>query len=319
MSNEVVNLKLYGNDGESTKPVQTETPEIEYTEGSYRYNALTDADVNSLNSAARPTLITLFGISECGKTTFVGSLFAILRRRPDLLKKTFLDSDTLTGFEKRVHLRLLSESGVSVQQRTRRKANSILNAVLGNERGENSHMFVFSDKSGEIYLDAVSKDNVVEEQTAVKYADRLVLFVDIEALLDDKKYMLYKKNTGTLLTRFKSKNMLPLNAEIFVAFNKIDIVERAALEAAKTLKGEIDEAKKKEFINSWKSRRKSVLNVIKEIINVPDEQVFDICSKGIRRDAEDKGLIELLSKILDKPKMKSLSSEYNWIQGLLKS
>ena len=139
MSNEVVDLKLNGNDGESTKPsVQPVVTEVDGSEGSFRYDALKDADVNSLKSDSRPTLITLFGISECGKTTFVGSLFAILRRRPGLLKKTFIDSDTLTGFERRVHQRFLSEDGQSVIQRTQRKAGSILNIVLGNEQGKDS-------------------------------------------------------------------------------------------------------------------------------------------------------------------------------------
>ena len=317
MSNEVVGLKLDGTSGETVKPTQPDVQETEYIEGSYRYDALLDADVNSFVSVSRPTLITLFGVIASGKTTFVGSLFAILRRRPELFKVTFLDSDTLTGYERRVHQRILSENCISVQQRTTRKANSILNAVLGNEHGENPHVFVFSDQSGEIYQDAISQDDVVIKQTAVKYADKLVFFIDIEALLDDKMYMLYKKNTGTLLTRFNTNNMLPADAEIYVAFNKIDTVELVADKASRMPDGNIDEAKKKAFIATWKERRVSILKVIKEIVNVSDENVFDICSKGIQREAEDKGLISLLAKLLDKPKMKALSDDYNWIQGLL--
>ena len=316
MSNEVVGLKLDGTGEESAKLIQPEVQEPESIEGSFRYDALKDADVNSLVSASRPTLITLFGVIDSGKTTFVGSLFAILRRRPELLNVSFLDSDTLTGFERRVHQRLLSEYG-SVQPRTPRRANSILNAVLGNERGENPHMYVFSNQSGEIYRDAISKDDVVKEQTAVRYADKLVFFVDIEALLDDKTYMLYKKNTVTLLTRFKTNNMLPLDAELYIAFNKSDMVEEKVLKVAKNDEGNIDEIKKKAFINNWKTRRKSILEVIKEIVDIPDEHVFDICSKGIQREAEDKGLINLLVRLLDKPQKKSLSVDFNWIQGLL--
>ena len=155
--------------------------------------------------------------------------------------------------------------------------------------------------------------------TAVKYADKLVFFVDIEALLDDKNYMLYKKNTATLLTRFKTNNMLPLDSELYVAFNKADMVEKKALEVSKSEEDGIGEKKKKAFIKNWKTRRASILEVIREIVNIPDEHIFDICSKGIQRDAEDKGLIDLLAKLLDKPKKKTLSVDYNWIQGLLKS
>lgn len=53
---------------------QTET--VTTVESTYRYDALRDEDVNDFSSTHRPTLVTLFGISKCGKTTFVGSLFA---------------------------------------------------------------------------------------------------------------------------------------------------------------------------------------------------------------------------------------------------
>ena len=235
MSNEVVDLKLNGTGGEATKSAQPEVQEQENIEGSFRYDSLKDADVNNLVSDSRPTLITLFGVSECGKTTFVGSLFAILRRRPCLLKKTFIDSDTLTGFERRVHQRFLSEDGQSVIQRTQRKAGSILNVVLGNEQGNNQHMFVISDLSGEIYWDAISDITIVQQQKAVKYADKLVIFADIEPLLKAKSYNSYKENFQSLLARFKENDMLPVGAEVYVALNKSDMVESAAIDASKTL------------------------------------------------------------------------------------
>lgn len=317
MSNEIVDLKLNGSGEETTKSTQPEVLGPEYTEGSYRYDALKESDVNNLVSDSRPTLITLFGVIDSGKTTFVGSLFAILRRRPELLNVTFLDSDSLTGFERRVHQRLLSEYGISEQQRTPRRANSILNAIIGDERGNHPHMFVFSDQSGEIYREAITKDVTVKEQIAVRYADKLVYFVDIEALLDDKKYMLYKKQTSTLLTRFKTNTMLPIDADTYIVFNKIDLVEKTAEEVSKKEDGSLDEEIKQAFISTWEQRRSSVLEVIKGIVDVQNDHVFDICSKGIQRESEDEGLISLFKLLLEKPKKKSLSSEYNWIQGVL--
>ena len=106
---EPVNIR-FNTETATPQPTQ-QTIGATIAESSYRYDALRDADINGLSSARRPTLVTLFGISECGKTTFVGSLFAILCRRPQLLKSTFIDSDTLTGFQRRVHTRYLSEKG----------------------------------------------------------------------------------------------------------------------------------------------------------------------------------------------------------------
>ena len=217
--NELVNIKL---NTENTTPLPTQQPEeLAFVESTYRYDALRNADVNGLSFDRRPMLVTLFGISECGKTTFVGSLFAILCRHPQLLKSTFIDSDTLTGFQRRVHTRYLSEKGLSEQPRTQRRAGSILNVVLGDEHGENQRMVVFSDLSGEIYNDAASKDDVVLQQTAVKYADKLVIFVDTEKLLPTKNNA-YKALFQSLLSRFKEKDMFTSKTEYFLVFNKAD-------------------------------------------------------------------------------------------------
>ena len=319
MSNEVVDLKLNGTGGETTKPAQPEAQEQENIEGSYRYDSLKDADVNNLVSDSRPTLITLFGVSECGKTTFVGSLFAILRRRPCLLKKTFIDSDTLTGFERRVHQRFLSEDGQSVIQRTQRKAGSILNVVLGNEQGNNQHMFVISDLSGEIYWDAISDITIVQQQKAVKYADKLVIFADIEPLLKAKSYNSYKENFQSLLARFKENDMLPVGAEVYVALNKSDMVESAAIDASKTETGEVDEEKKKAFIKAVDKRKKAIVDIVKDSIAISDDHLFEISSLGIQVGEENGQLIKLFSELLCKKEQKPLPASYNWIQTVSKN
>lgn len=318
MNNDDNSLKLDLKTGGSTNPPENVESQQEIPDVSLRYDALREADVNNMAFPSRPTLITLFGISECGKTTFVGSLFAILRRRPHLLNVTFIDSDTLTGFERRVHQRFLSETGQSVIQRTQRKAGSILNVVLGNAQGEDKHMFVLSDLSGEIYKDAISEKSVVLQQTAVKYADKLVIFVDIEALLKTKTYNSYKTNFKSLLTRFKENNMLPEESEIFLAFNKVDKVGALANQEAQNEEGEVDEAKKNEYIQVWKGRKKAVEDLIKEIVSIPDENIFEICSLGIAVGEEDEGLIKLFSKILTKKQHKPLPAAYNWIQNVVK-
>lgn len=319
MSNEVVDLKLNGTGGEATKSAQPEVQEQENIEGSYRYDSLKDADVNNLVSDSRPTLITLFGVSECGKTTFVGSLFAILRRRPCLLKKTFVDSDTLTGFERRVHQRFLSEDGQSVIQRTQRKAGSILNVVLGNEQGNNQHMFVISDLSGEIYWDAISDITIVQQQKAVKYADKLVIFADIEPLLKAKSYNSYKENFQSLLARFKENDMLPVGAEVYVALNKSDMVESAAIDASKTETGEVDEEKKKAFIKAVDKRKKAIVDIVKDSIAISDDHLFEISSLGIQVGEENGQLIKLFSELLCKKEQKPLPASYNWIQTVSKN
>lgn len=316
MSNEIVDLKLSGLGNGTSQPSQPDIDIQDIPDGSFRYDALHESDINSLSSDSRPTLITLFGISECGKTTFVGSLFAILRRRPKLLKKTFIDSDTLTGFERRVHQRFLSEDGQSIIKKTTRKVGSILNVILGNEQGEDSHMFIISDLSGEIYNDAISDITIVQQQNTVKYADKLVIFVDLEPILSSTSYNLYKGNFQSLLSRFKDSNMLPVEAEIYVALNKIDLVESRADEVSKTEDGEIDQTKRQAFLATINKRKKTIVEIVRDCVSVPDDNILEINSLGIKAEAENSKLIELFSKLLSKKKQKSLPESYNWLHGL---
>ncbi len=309
MSSEDVNLKLDLNTGGTNAATGKENQQPEVQELSYRYDALREADVNNLPSAERPTLVTLFGISECGKTTFVGSLFAILRRRPTLLNATVIDSDTLTGFERRVHLRFLSESGQSVIQRTLRKAGSLLNVVIGDEKGDNLHMFIVSDLAGEVYKDAISNRDLVLQQKAVKYADKLVVFVDVEALLNVKTYNSYKSNFKSLLNRFKENNMLPAEAEVFLAFNKYDKISTAADEAPQS----------EEFLKSWEAKKKSMMEIAKEMLPIADDHIFNVNSLGIQVGDEDDGLINLFKHLLCKKETKPLPSAFNWLQNVSKN
>lgn len=313
---EPVNIK-FNTESATLQPTQ-QTTGTTIVESIYRYDALRDADVNGLLSARRPTLVTLFGISECGKTTFVGSLFAILCRHPQLLKSTFVDSDTLTGFQRRVHTRYLSEKGLSEQPRTQRRAGSILNVVLGDEHGDNQRMVVFSDLSGEIYNDAASKDDVVLQQTAVKYADKLVIFVDTEKLLSTKNNA-YKVSFQSLLTRFKKKDMFRSEAEYFLVFNKADLV---VAETDKATEGIQDEGelkrKRDEVTNRWKKRKQSVLDIVSSLVAVPSDNIYEICSKGIKYGNEDDRLIALFNRLITEKTPASLSLEYNWIQKLVK-
>lgn len=312
---EPVNLKL---NTENTTPQPTQQPEDSASaESTYRYDALRNEDVNRLSSNRRPTLVTLFGISECGKTTFVGSLFAILCRYPQLLKSTFIDSDTLTGFQRRVHTRYLSEKGLSEQPRTQRRAGSILNVVLGDEHGDNQRMVIFSDLSGEIYKDAASKDDIALQQTAVKYADKLVIFVDTEKLLPTKNNA-YKALFQSLLSRFYEKGMLTRETEYFLVFNKADLVKD---EANKETAGIIDsvelERKHGEIKNRWEQRKKSILDIVNLFVALPPDNIYEICSKGIEYGNADRNLIALFNRLITEKKPASISPEYNWIQKLV--
>lgn len=312
---ETVNLK-FNTEIATHQPVQ-QVNEAVSVDSTYRYDALRDEDVNNFSSTSRPTLVTLFGISECGKTTFVGSLFAILCRHPQLLRSIFIDSDTLTGFQRRVHTRYLSEKGLSEQPRTTRRVGSILNIVLSDENGDNQRMIVFSDLSGEVYNDAASNDEVVLQQKAVKYADKLVIFVDAEKLLPTKNNA-YKASFKSLLTRFKGKSMFTNNTEFFLVFNKVDLLENIIDKATEGIGDENEQQRKRdEIMNRWELCKQSVLDIVGSLVTVPSDNIYEICSKGIEYDNEDDKLIALFCRLVMSKTPASLSPEYNWIQKLV--
>ena len=180
-------------------------------------------------------------------------------------------------------------------------------------------MFVISDLSGEIYWDAISDITIVQQQKAVKYADKLVIFADIEPLLKAKSYNSYKENFQSLLARFKENDMLPVGAEVYVALNKSDMVESAAIDASKTETGEVDEEKKKAFIKAVDKRKKAIVDIVKDSIAISDDHLFEISSLGIQVGEENGQLIKLFSELLCKKEQKPLPASYNWIQTVSKN
>lgn len=267
---------------------------------SYLYDALFERDINNLECDEKPELITLLGLSSSGKSTFVGSLYAVLRRRPDLLGVSFLDSDTLTGFEKKVYLRRVKGDYKSAVKRTFRSDGSILNVVITDGSGQDSRMFLISDKAGESYGDVLDNAEEAKKHYAVKYADKLVLFLDSDEIINH--YSSYKDKLLTLLTVFNNAGMLPEEKKVITIFNKIDMVESNA-----TITKE-----------EWEDREKAFLDIGSKFFSV-ENIVYRINSLGIKYGEEHSGLITLYKSLLSRSIPTPLSNEYNWITKLTRS
>lgn len=266
----------------------------------YLFDAFFEDDINDLPSDEKPELITLIGLSSSGKTTFVGSLYALLRRRPELLGVTFLDSDTLTGFEKKVYLRRVKGPDKSVVKRTLRSDGSILNIVISDEDKTHKRMILISDKAGESYNDVINIAEAANKHIAVKYANKLVLFLDAEEIINH--YSSYKDKLLTLLTAFDSAGMLPEEKKVITVFNKIDMQTG-------------DSALSKE---EWEKRENTLLEIVNRFFSV-DNSVYRINSLGIKYGDEHKGLIDLFKTLLTFSDHDALSNDYNWITKLTRT
>ncbi len=233
---------------------------------SYLYDAFFERDINNLECDEKPELITLLGLSSSGKTTFVGSLYALLRRRPDLLGVTFMDSETLTGFEKKVYLRRVKGDHKSAVKRTFRSDGSFLNVVINDENGQDSRMFLISDKAGESYGDVLDNAEEAKKHLAVKYANKLVLFLDTDEIINH--YSSYKDKLLTLLTVFNNAGMLPDEKKGITVFNKIDMLTGNSITQ-----------------EEWNEREKGVLDIVSKFFSV-ENSVYRINSLGIKYGEE---------------------------------
>lgn len=296
MNDERTNLLLYPDSVAQDKSIK-ENKISEVTTDAFLYDAIYEETANDIHSKDKPELITLMGLPSCGKTTFVGSLYILLKTRPNILGVSFLDSDTLTGFEKKVYLRRIKENQKSAVKRTLRSEGSILNIVVSDDNND-KRMLLISDKAGESYGDVLNKSDEANKHLTVKYANKLLLFIDSEQIINH--YNSYKDNIKTLLTVFRNADMLPEDKKVIIVFNKID-------------KKDSDENAKK----NWNEREKSLVEIVDEFFNV-DNSVFRINSLGIKHDEEDEELIRLYKKILAPNDVHSLPNDYNWITKQLK-
>lgn len=189
---------------------------------SFYSDALDEADVNKLVKNSRPELIVLLGLNDFGKSTFVGSLYHLLRSKGSLGNMEFYDSETFVGFEKRVYLRRLEYDGPSTTKRTIRGENSFLHLSLRKQGTDSFYDVVISDRSGEDYRDYISKDALILGDRAISQADKLLLFVDSTKLYGRDYRSMYDDLTS-LIHRLKEKDKLPIHAIVYVVFNKLDL------------------------------------------------------------------------------------------------
>lgn len=201
---------------------QQKKEEVKNITSSFYSDALDEADVNKLVKNSRPELIVLLGLNDFGKSTFVGSLYHLLRSKGSLGNMEFYDSETFVGFEKRVYLRRLEYDGSSTTKRTIRGENSFLHLSLREQGTDSFYDVVISDRSGEDYRDYISKDALIHGDRTISQANKLLLFVDSTKLYGRDYRSMYDDLTS-LIHRLKEKDKLSVHAMVYVVFNKSDL------------------------------------------------------------------------------------------------
>ena len=133
-------------------------------------------------------VVALAGDEDVGKTTLIASLYDRFLDGP-WAGFRFAGSETLVGFEKRLHLARMA-SGASKQDTDRTPRASpvhFLHLCLGRLQSSERQNLILADLPGERFRDSAdNQDTCRKELKHIKYADRLALCLDGEKLIDLK-------------------------------------------------------------------------------------------------------------------------------------
>jgi len=278
---------------ETAKPV-IETP--------FYCDALTEDNINEIIKVHKPELIVLLGLNDYGKSTFVGSLYHILRTKGKIGNYLFVDSDTYSGFERRVFLRKCNKDGTSAVKRTIRGQSYFLSLYLINKNTNVKRSIILSDKSGETYRDYISKDEAIHKDKSLILADRILFFINCEEIVSND-YGDTKDTIISLLSRIVKNDIMPKAATKYIVFNKFDKIQ------------------KKEQKTIFEKRKNSIVSIFNEFCKDEYEiKCFYVNSKGINYDEIDKGLKDLMIEVINPLNVSNENLEsLDWVEECIKN
>lgn len=271
-------------------------PIIAVKETPFFTDALSEININSIITDQKPELIVLFGLNDLGKTTFVGSLYHLLRVYGEMGDYKFVNSDTFAGFERRVFLRKCSKDGRSNTNRTFRAENPFLTLHMTHKTTKGKRLIVLSDRAGERYRDYISKDEELLKDKTIEYADRILLFVNAEELIG-RSYSNMKDELRTLLRRLKEKEMLPMLATKYIIFNKFDKVQ---------------DVENQQF----KDHKQEIVALFEEMFETKEISQHCINSKSLDANIELENIFHLLIQPLN---AKKVDPTLDWVKTAIKS
>jgi hypothetical protein len=199
---------------EDFKRANNEVPkEVENTDFEYSVNWSGEPfgviDLNIISQNKRPLIIGLIGPSDAGKTTFLATLYMLLRKGISLYSFSFAGSNTLTGWEKLAHsLTFKSDNEISWLPHTStdtERFRGLLHVKF--KKGKDYKDIIFTDAAGE-WFKFWAEDETDERAIHAKWidnnADAFILFADCKAFTNDKgeaKYLL-----SSLISRMYNTN-----------------------------------------------------------------------------------------------------------------
>lgn len=180
--------------------------------------------------SAKPVrMILCAGAPSAGKTTFlarIGEMF----RNGTFRDYRFAGSKTLCAFE-RISWLATIPSGVDRPKtlRTHHSEQDTFFHIRVQPTGRPAHRIeiLVSDLPGEIFPTALSSREFCTEQCALARADHLVLLLDCESLVDNRRRGAEWDNASLFLSQVKKCRHEPKELHVDVVFSRWDYVSRS--------------------------------------------------------------------------------------------
>lgn len=266
---------LQNNVGKHTEAAAVPESTVQNDNSVFIGEALNDDEkLNLLMTDTKPYITILVGVEGYGKTSFVATCYHILLTDGGIGEYKFCDSDTLVGLERRSFLRRFNaamESVPSTTKRTIRGEAHLLTFHLSKDGKEK--ITIFSDHSGEDYRTYANQKDEIKNDVLIQNADRILFFVDIPSLLDNK-FLRMTEEYKNLLTNMKSAGIFRQQTKIMLLFNKIDIVN--------------DDTEKERY----EEKKKVLIPIFASIIGINNIQTIELTSNNIDKSDHLKSLLQ---------------------------
>lgn len=280
------------------------TPTIPDT-SQYYCDAMNDGNINMVLNNVKPELIVLIGFSSYGKSTFVGSLYYYLLTKGDVGGYELYDSDTFSGFERRLYLRNIKndETAKSKTLRTEEEDEYLLTLTFYNPSLKEKKQLIISDRAGETYKKYVDIKDHIKKDESLPRAQRVLIMMDSTQL--QTRWDVQEGRFRQLFTGLKECGKMPKEASFTLLFNKIDLVRGNA-----------------ELKSAYESEKDTVVNFFRTELELSEEKldVREIDSKHIHNNTEFETLVSDLIKKDDTSKAEEqrLKKSLDWVGEKLK-
>ena len=258
-----------------------------------------DEKINCIMATTKPEITILVGFVGYGKTSFIASCYHLLLTEGKVGDYVFYDSDTLTGLERRIYLRRVSEQYDNITPQTRRtirgEPHLLTFRFAHPTKGEK--VVVISDHSGEDYDGYRNKKANLEEDILLKNADRILFFVDCGKLVENGRLQM-QNQYSQLIQNMHETSSFRNGVKIQFLFNKFDLTEGQD--------------------SKYKLEKERFLKSMSSILDMAFIDSVEVISNQANNDTIEQLLLDIIANTRKQTSEENGFAELDWVKSMLK-